>query len=129
MHVSDQFTETVFPLNVRLRLYPLISVAHHGDQQINQHHHRDQHVHAEGQLEEHGGPLRLIVLDLELAVGGLAEDGEEQVLEGEYGIHLYWNYDAQTHTHTQDVSRFFSALSIQDAESFFFFFWRFVCFL
>lgn len=104
MHVSYQFTESVFPLNVRLRLYPLISVAHHGDQQINQHHYRDQHVHAEGQLEEDRGPLRLIGLDFQLAVGRLAEDGEEQILEGEYRIHLYWNYEAHTHTHTQDVS-------------------------
>lgn len=32
VHISDQFTESVFPLNVRLRLYPLVGVAHHGDQ-------------------------------------------------------------------------------------------------
>lgn len=105
VHVTDQFTEPVFPFNVRLRLYPLISVAHHGDQQINQHHYRDQHVYAEGQLEEDRGPLRLIELDPQLVVGSLAEDGEEQIFEGNHRIHLYWNYEAHTtHTHTQDVS-------------------------
>lgn len=32
VHVSDQFTEPVFPFNIRLGLYPLVGVTHHGNQ-------------------------------------------------------------------------------------------------
>lgn len=32
VHISDQFTEPVFPFNIRLGLYPLVGVTHHGNQ-------------------------------------------------------------------------------------------------
>jgi len=87
VHVSNELAQSVFPLDVRLSLYSLISIAHHGDQEINEHHHRHQHVNAEGELEENGRPLGLHCLYLELFVCRLTEDGEEQQLDREYGIH------------------------------------------
>lgn len=78
MHISNELAQSIFPLDVRLRLYPLIGIAHHGDQEINKHHHRHQHVNAEGELEEDGRPSGLQRFYLELFVGRLTEDGEEQ---------------------------------------------------
>ena len=91
MHITYKFTKSILPLNVRLGLDPLIGVAHHGDEEIDEHDHGHQHVDAEGQLEETGCPLGLILLDLELAVGRLTKDGEEEVLEREHRIHFHCN--------------------------------------
>jgi len=87
VHVSNELAQSVLPLDVRLSLYSLVGIAHHGDEEINQHHYRYQHVNAEGQLEENGRPQGLHYLYLELFVRRLTEDGEEQQLDREYGIH------------------------------------------
>lgn len=78
VHISNELAQSIFPLDVRLRLYPLIGITHHGDQEINKHHYRHQHVNAEGELEEDGCPDGLHPFYLELFVGRLTEDGEEQ---------------------------------------------------
>jgi len=87
VHISNEFAQSVFPLDIRLRLYSLIGIAHHSDQEINKHHHRHQHVNTEGKLEENGRPRGLHIFYLELFVCRLTEDGEEQELDREYGIH------------------------------------------
>lgn len=77
VHITNEFAQPVFPLDVRLRLNSLIGIAHHSDQEINKHHHRHQHVNAEGELEEDGRPIGLHHFYLELFVCRLTEDGEE----------------------------------------------------
>lgn len=91
MHATNKFTKSILPLDVRLRLDPLVRVAHHGDEEVDQDDDRDEHVDPEGELEEPGGPLGLVRLDPELAVGGLAEDREEEVLEREHRSHFHCN--------------------------------------
>lgn len=93
MHISNELAQSIFPLDVRLCLYPLIGITHHSDQEINKHHHRHQHVNAEGELEKDGRPFRLYdPFCLELFVCRLTEDGEEQQLDRVYGIHLDCKY-------------------------------------
>lgn len=92
VHISNKLAQSVFPLDVRLRLYPLIGIAHHGDQKINKHHHRHQHVNAEGELEENFRPKGLYWFYLEFSVCRLTEDGEEQQLDRENGIHTDCKY-------------------------------------
>lgn len=91
MHTTYKFTKSILPLDVRLCLNPLIGVAHHGDEKIDQDNHGDEHVDPEGELEESSGPLGLIWLDPELTVSCLAEDREEQVLECEHRSHSHCN--------------------------------------
>lgn len=86
-HVSNKLAQSVLPFDVRLSLYPLIGIAHHGDQEINEHHHRHQHVNAEGELEEDRRPLGLVKFYLEIFVCRLAEDGEEQQLDHVHGTY------------------------------------------
>lgn len=87
VHVSNKLAQSVLPLDVRLSLYPLIGIAHHGDQEINKHHHRHQHVNAEGELEEARRPFGLVRFYLEFCVRRLTEDGEEQQLDHVYGTY------------------------------------------
>lgn len=91
MHTTNQFAETVLPFDVRLCLNSLVGITHHSNEQIYENYDRNQHINSKCQFEEDGSPLWLIGFDLELAVGCLAEDSEEEVLKGKYGIHFYWN--------------------------------------
>lgn len=53
LHFADELAKPVLPLDVALRLYVLIRIGHHRDQQIDQHYHANQHVQRERYLPEH----------------------------------------------------------------------------
>lgn len=75
-------------------LNPLIGVRHHSNQEIDEDDDRHQHVNAKDNFEQIFGPIGLRLrgarnelVHLRLFGRGLAEDGKEQQLERQYGIH------------------------------------------
>lgn len=75
-------------------LNPLIGIGHHGNQEVDQHNHRHQHINTEHNFEQIFRPIRLRsrlasvnFIDLRLLGIRLTEDSKEQQLEWRDWVH------------------------------------------
>ena len=85
VHVPDEFGQTELPLCVRVLLDPLVGVAHHGDQQIDEDDGGDQEVEGKDQLEQDQGPLLHVLVHPKVLRSGQPEKREEKLLQGHDG--------------------------------------------
>ena len=65
-----------------LYLNPLVGVAHHGNEQVDEDDDGDEEVNEKDELEECDGPVAHVLTDLEVLGAGEAEESEDQQVEG-----------------------------------------------
>ena len=63
-------------------LDPLVGVAHHGDEEVDEDDDGDEEVDQEDDLEEHDRPLAHVRAQLQVLGAGQAEEAEDQQVEG-----------------------------------------------
>ena len=63
-------------------LDPLVGVAHHGDEQVDEDDDGDEEVDEKDELEERDGPVLHVVAQPEVLRAGEAEEAEDQQVEG-----------------------------------------------
>ena len=63
-------------------LDPLVGVAHHGDEQVDEDDDGDEEVDEKDELEERDGPVLHVIAQPEVLRAGEAEEAEDQQVEG-----------------------------------------------
>ena len=63
-------------------LDPLVGVAHHGDEEVDEDDDGDEEVDEEDDLEEHDRPLAHVRAQLQVLGAGQAEEAKDQQVEG-----------------------------------------------
>ena len=66
VHIPDQFSKTKFPFGIRVLLDPLIGVAHHSNQQVNENNGCHQKVEGEHCFKQHECPFFYVSADLKM---------------------------------------------------------------